>query len=756
MLRRLVEAEGASNWHRKKPYFGLHRTGSSLRHRWIALQKGETGSAILPAQDINDDYDSIAFPQIVVDMPLEVRSSGGGDTGAVVWYPAFVKAVEEDEVLLYYPETEEEEYVKATNITAGSLRKKKMAPSPSAKVTPPYTKEEYDRDMKVETEALAAIKWVQRASRAPLKSALHESMYRVWDAVRYVGDGYKRHRAAGLLKLPPRASNPDYLTIVDKPIHLEKIRKKIVQLKYIDMDSFEEDMTLVFENARQYFENDHPTHKDAEILQNVFWEAFQEIERGGKYKLDETPGDFVKPPRLKNIVDFTVPAVDKDMPAAALVPAVIVAAATPAGAASKAQLVAKVKAEPEIKAEFEKETLEVTLMRAWDKVVNAKEKKRQRAELFMELPERVEMEQPVFPPPLTKPPVVDRPGRADKMENGELPNMSKKLPEEAELRKWNRASQEAFWSQRRAFWNRLKLSDMQRESRKRGLWPGGEGLSLKDRLIRYDYCRSTLSDWETRTEEQDSEERSQIGVLYYEIIKEPIDLNTIRANIDSEEYSDMKEFEADMKLLFNNARRFDKEVNLPEDQAFLSRDADALQELLKHSLKGSVLTAAQDGGGGGGPAQKSRLASVDRPGKSAKRASTEKPARPSSKHESLHMKESEPLTQVQLMEAAFNAVRGARDGKRERALLFLELPSEKKNPEYYEVVKRPIDLATIQNRFQERKYKSWQQFVRNFQLCVNTGSYSPRLLQCCHCSYPCSSPQFHCSFFHAYHRVSLR
>ena len=61
--------------------------------------------------------------------------------------------------------------------------------------------------------------------------------------------------------------------------------------------------------------------------------------------------------------------------------------------------------------------------------------------------------------------------------------MSKKLPSEEELRTWTRASQEAFWQQRRSFWNRFKVTELQRECRKRGIWPGGDQPYIKDRLL---------------------------------------------------------------------------------------------------------------------------------------------------------------------------------------------------------------------------------------------------------------------------------
>jgi hypothetical protein len=213
----------------------------------------------------------------------------------------------------------------------------------------------------------------------------------------------------------------------------------------------------------------------------------------------------------------------------------------------------------------------------------SKDRTRMRAELFMELPDRVVLEKPMFPPPSREPPKFEKVGRIDKLEKGNLPDMTSKLPDEDELWRWNRESQDAFWGQRKAYWSRLKLSELQRECRKRDLWPGGEGAYVRDRLARYECCRKTLTAWETKTEEQDVEERSQIGVVYYDLIKQPIDLLSIRGKVKANEYAITEDFERDMRLLFSNARRFDEEVNLPDEQS-ISRDADALEAVTRASL----------------------------------------------------------------------------------------------------------------------------------------------------------------------------
>ena len=78
------------------------------------------------------------------------------------------------------------------------------------------------------------------------------------------------------------------------------------------------------------------------------------------------------------------------------------------------------------------------------------------------------------------------------------------LPTEDKLRQWNQDSQEAYFEQRKAHWNRVSGNDAANACRERGLWPGGTLPLIRDRLLRFDYCRSLLRPCETRCE-QDNE-----------------------------------------------------------------------------------------------------------------------------------------------------------------------------------------------------------------------------------------------------------
>lgn len=152
---------------------------------------------------------------------------------------------------------------------------------------------------------------------------------------------------------------------------------------------------------------------------------------------------------------------------------------------------------------------------------------------------------------------------------GKLPNMAKRLPSEQELQSWDCASQHAFWEQRRKYWGSgkgsggtgwsgWKLGDLQRECRKRGIFPGGDIGFVRNRLLRFDYCPSQLLASETRTEAESVQEEMQPGVLYYKIVSSPIDLAMIKQNIEQHVYTaDLGSLEKDFMMVFANAKRFD-------------------------------------------------------------------------------------------------------------------------------------------------------------------------------------------------------
>ena len=53
---------------------------------------------------------------------------------------------------------------------------------------------------------------------------------------------------------------------------------------YEDLDDFEEDMSTMFENARQFYEPDSVEYVDAEVLQELFWEVSASVAQEGEMR----------------------------------------------------------------------------------------------------------------------------------------------------------------------------------------------------------------------------------------------------------------------------------------------------------------------------------------------------------------------------------------------------------------------------------------------------------------------------------------
>merc|ERR1719330_16678 len=56
---------------------------------------------------------------------------------------------------------------------------------------------------------------------------------------------------------------------------------------------------------------------------------------------------------------------------------------------------------------------------------------------------------------------------------------------------------------------------------------------------------------------------------------------------------------------------------------------------------------------------------------------------------------------------------------------FYKLPSRKELPDYYEIIRRPVDIAKIQQRIDDDKYEDMDALERDFMiLCKNTQHYN--------------------------------
>ncbi|XP_071953036.1 probable global transcription activator SNF2L2 [Antedon mediterranea] len=84
------------------------------------------------------------------------------------------------------------------------------------------------------------------------------------------------------LTLPPRKELPDYYDAIKRAMDFRKIRDRIKNHRYRNLDDLEKDVMLMFENAQIYNVESSQIYEDSFVLQSVFKSARQCLEETGK------------------------------------------------------------------------------------------------------------------------------------------------------------------------------------------------------------------------------------------------------------------------------------------------------------------------------------------------------------------------------------------------------------------------------------------------------------------------------------------
>uniref|UniRef100_F1KQ15 Protein polybromo-1 n=1 Tax=Ascaris suum TaxID=6253 RepID=F1KQ15_ASCSU len=239
---------------------------------------------------------------------------------------------------------------------------------------------------------------------------------------------------------------------------------------------------------------------------------------------------------------------------------------------------------------------------------------------------------------------------------------------------------------------------------------------------------------------------------YYDVIEKPIDMATIKKKVEEDQYESSDEFMADITLLFSNAQTF----NEPGSQIY--RDSSTLEAVVRATLAsipdtplfnpihlkakygwlrtklpprerarppptGERILALRDqdderelprgtptptrGSGGG-------LHSAS--GSSSKLSSSFNATVTNSAR---HVNSSSSITNIEHEKQVdlFSLIKNYKDARgRNLAAAFLELPSKLEYPDYYDVIRKPIDLAKIGSRISSHHYDSVDALCSDFIL----------------------------------------
>ncbi|CAL7944798.1 unnamed protein product [Xylocopa violacea] len=171
---------------------------------------------------------------------------------------------------------------------------------------------------------------------------------------------------------------------------------------------------------------------------------------------------------------------------------------------------------------------------------------------------------------------------------------------------------------------------------------------------------------------------------YYQVIAEPIDMLAIEANIKAEKYQSENELIQDFKLMFNNCRQYNEEGSL------IYEDANTLERVLMDKVKEL------------GP-----LPETPKLAKSTASTPTRNVGRP---------KKVVPL-HLQKLKTMYDTIKDYHDAKgRQLSLIFMKLPNKNEYPDYYEVIKQPMNMEKIASALKNNGYENLDELVSDFIL----------------------------------------
>ncbi|KFB53399.1 AGAP001099-PA-like protein [Anopheles sinensis] len=166
---------------------------------------------------------------------------------------------------------------------------------------------------------------------------------------------------------------------------------------------------------------------------------------------------------------------------------------------------------------------------------------------------------------------------------------------------------------------------------------------------------------------------------YYQVIQHPIDMTTIENNIKADRYGTIDDVVGDYRLMFSNCRKYNEEGSM------IYEDANILEKALNEKLK-------------------------EFSGINKKLNLTTKIVKP------IRKSNSTPLEAK--LKQMYDTIREYREPKQNRQLsfIFMKLPSKSDYPDYYDIIKNPIDIEKIEKKLRQQAYESVEDMATDFML----------------------------------------